>query len=269
MSVIRSRGAAAALQSTHDETRDMHVWGQFRLLLTMQLARVRLAWARYFIVSSVMPLGITILLRVPGKPSTAHALQFVAGDVVLAVAMSSLTFLAQRVAWMKANRAFDYYNTLPTSTVLLLLSIFVSYFLFAVPGMVLIAVIGGLIYGLPLTLSFALVWTVPTLLLGGIALAGVGALIGLVGRDEQLAATYGNLAMMTVLFLGIIPSSNFPRVVRLVLGVVPSTYMVDSLKMSFIGSVRVDQLTVNLLACALFAAVMMAGSARLLRVQSR
>jgi len=188
--------------------------------------------------------------------------------VVLAVALSALTFLAQRVAWMKANRAFDYYNTLPTSTILLLLAIFVSYFAFAIPGMIAIAVVGGLIYGLPLSASVDILWVLPTLFCGGIALAGLGALIGLAGRDEQLAGTYANLAMMAVLFLGIVPENDFPQAMRVVLGIIPSTYMVDSLKLGLVGSIRLGALSVDLLACALFAAVVMLGSARALQVRS-
>ncbi|MBV9281425.1 MAG: ABC transporter permease, partial [Chloroflexi bacterium] len=230
------RGAVPILEGVTGGQPLGALWTQFWLLLRMQLARVRLAWRRYFIVSSAMPLGITILLRVRGPAPRSQALQFVAGAVVLAVALSALTFLAQRVAWMKANRAFDYYNTLPTSNAVLLLAIFISYFAFAVPGMVAIALLGGIVYGLPLTLGVAVLWALPTLLLGGIALAGLGALIGLAGRDEQLAGTYANLAMMAILFLAIIPSDDFPRAVQALLGLVPSTYMVDSLKDALVGA---------------------------------
>jgi ABC-2 type transport system permease protein len=260
MSVI-SRAATATVRHQSTGT----AWDQFGVLLRMQLARVRLAWRRYFIVSSAMPLGITILLRVRGPAPQDQALQFVAGDVVLAVALSALTFLAQRVAWMKANHTFDYYNTLPGAGALLLLAIFLSYFVFAVPGMVAIAAVGALIYGLPLGISVALLWTLPTLLLGGIALAGLGALIGLAGRDEQLAGTYGNLAMMAVLFLGIVPAADFPGALRVVLAVLPSTYMIDSLKLALRGAVQPGELTVDLFAAGLFAGLMMLWSARTLR----
>lgn len=238
------------------------------MLLRMQLARVRLAWRRYFIVSSAMPLGIAILLRIRGPAPQAQALQFVAGDVVLAVALSALTFLAQRVAWMKANRVFDYYNTLPTSPILLLLAIFVSYFTFAIPGMLAIATVGALMFQLPVTVSFDLVLALPTLLAGGVALAGLGTLIGLAGRDEQLAATYGNLAMMSVLFLSIVPEGDFPGAARLLLAFLPSTYMVDSLRLSLVGSLHFGPLAVDLLACTLFACVAMAWSGSMLRLQS-
>lgn len=265
MRALERRAAATLERSTRDAPTSRRI--QFAVLLRMQLARVRLAWRRYLIVSSAMPLGITVLLRVRGPAPQAQALQFVAGDVVLAAALSALTFLAQRIAWMKANRAFDYYNTLPVSSSVLLLAIFISYFTFALPGMVAIAVLGGLLYGLPLTPGPDLLWAIPTLMLGGIALAGAGALVGLVGRDEQLAGTYGNLAMMAVLFLGIVPPGNFPGPIRLLLDLLPSTYMVDSLKLTLVGSAKLAQLSGDLLACALFAAIMMFWSDRALRVR--
>lgn len=266
MSNMNDRIAVAALPSARVALESR--WDQFMVLLQMQLARVRLAWRRYFIVSSAMPLGITVLLRIRGPAPQDQALQFVAGDVVLAVALSSLTFLAQRVAWMKANRTFDYYNTLPVSTPMLVIAIFVSYVTFALPGMLAIAIVGGLIYGLPLAASVALLWLVPTLFLGGAALAGVGVLLGIAGRDEQLAGTYANLAMMTVLFLSVVPTADFPRWIRLALGVLPSTYMVDTLKMSLIGNVSPARLTGDLLACAIFAAIMLFWSTRVLLARS-
>ncbi|MGI8824256.1 MAG: ABC transporter permease [Chloroflexota bacterium] len=134
--------------------------------------------------------------------------------------------------------------------------------------MILIAVVVGLINGLPLAVSPGLVWTIPTLVFGGIALAGAGTLIGLTGRDEQLTSTYTNVAMMTVLFFGIVPSSDFPGVFRFLLHVLPSTYMIDSLKESLVGSTHPGTLTVDLLACIAFAAVMMVWSAKALRSRS-
>lgn len=241
---------------------------QFTVLLRMQLARMRLAWRRYMIVSSAMPLGIVILMRVRGPAPESQGLQFVAGSVVLAVALSALTFLAQRVAWMRAHRVFEYYRTLPTSSMMLLLTIYLAYLAFALPGMVALVLIGGWLFGLPLTAGAALVWTLPTLLLGGIALAGLGALIGLAGRDEQLSATYANLAMMAVLFLGIVPAGNFPAPMRLFLLLSPSTYMVDSLKLGLVGSLSVTRLSLDLLATVILALLIFCWSARVLNSRS-
>ena len=240
---------------------------QFSILLRMQLVRFRTAWRRYIIISSAMPLGIIVLLRVRGPAPAAQAVQFVAGGIVLATALSALTFLAQRMAWMKANRIFDYYNTLPTSTVLLVLAVLVSFFVFALPGVLAITIIGCLIFGVPLVLSVDILWAAATLVVGGIALAGIGTLIGLLARDEHLAGTYANLAMMAVLFLAIVPSSDFPRLMRPALFLVPSSYMVDSFKLTLTGTVRPVELTLDLLGTACFAFLTMLWSTRVLRTR--
>ncbi|HZT97893.1 MAG TPA: ABC transporter permease, partial [Chloroflexota bacterium] len=193
-----------------DGTAGLSLGSQFAVLLRMQLAHFRSVWRRYIIVSSAMPLGITLLLRLRGPAPHSQAVQFVAGGVTLTVALSTLTFLAQRVAWMKSNKTFDYYNTLPLSTAVLLLAMLVSYFVFAIPGILAITVIGSLIFSLPLEPSIDILWAMATLFLTGVALAGIGALIGLRARNEQLAGAYANIAMMAVLLLSIIPFSDLP-----------------------------------------------------------
>lgn len=123
--------------------------------------------------------------------------------------------------------------------------------------------------GLSLSLTAGLLWLAPTLLAGGIALAGFGMTLGLAGRDEQLAATYANLAMMAVLFLGIVPSGDFPGPMRVVLALVPTTYMVDSLKHVLSGSVAPGPLSLDLLVSLVVAVLMLAFSDRVLRAQTR
>lgn len=194
----------------------------FPVLLRMQVARLRRSWRQYLIVSSTMPAGIMLLLRAMlPHPAPQVALQIVAGNIALAVAITAIVMLAQRIAWMRQSHVLDYYATLPVPLGALVLAVLLSYLMFALPGMALVLLLGALSFHLPLHLGWILL---PDILLLGVALSGIGVLIGLLARDEQLAGLFGNLVMMAVLFLGVIPASRVPLLMRDVAWALPSTY---------------------------------------------
>jgi ABC-2 type transport system permease protein len=196
---------------------------RFTTLLRMQLARVRTSWRPYLIVSSAMPLGIAVLLRAIMDPKQVDRFgeQIVAGSAVLAIAMTAIVMLAQRIAALKESGGLDFYSSLP-----------VKRWLF--------------------DLSLTALWAaVPVWALGSFALAGLGVGVGLAAPDEQLAGMYSNLVMMAVLFLGIIPTGRLPGWLEPVRAILPSTYAVDALKPGLAGSFTSGQVW-DLLLLAVF-----------------
>ena len=230
----------------------------FFVLLGMQLARARRSWRQYIIVSSAMPSGIAILLRaMTSHPGAALALQIISGNVVLSVAITAIAMLAQQVAWMRQNRTFDYYHTLPVPNASVILAILVAYLLFAMPGIAVVLTVGALFYGAHLQISWGLV---PAILGTGVALSGIGALLGIASRDGELAGLTGNLVMMAVLFLGIIPPGLLPWPLVALSDVLPSTYGVRLLLHLLTGTASaavwlLDGLMLLLFSLALFLAV--------------
>ena len=214
---------------------------RFVTLLRMQLARVRTSWRPYLIVSSAMPLGIAILLRAIMDRDQVDAFgeQIVAGSAVLAIAMTAIVMLAQRIASLRESGGLDFYASLPVKRWMLITAILVSFAIFSLPGTIIVAVLGAALFDLSLTALWA---AVPVWALGSFALAGLGVAVGLAAPDEQLAGMYSNLAMMAVLFLGIIPTERLPGWLVPVRAVLPSTYAVDALKPGLEGVFTVGQL---------------------------
>ncbi|MDP9224986.1 MAG: ABC transporter permease [Actinomycetota bacterium] len=203
--------------------------GKLAVLIWMQLARLRTSWRPYVIVSSAMPLGIALLMRAvvtPGQVAT-YGVQIVSGSAVLAIAMTAIVMLAQRMASLKETGTMDYYTALPVARAAVVASVLVSFAVFALPGTVIVVALGAVMFHL----SIAALWAaIPVWALGSFALAGIGILIGFAAPDEQLAGMYSNLAMMTVLFLGILPAATIPGWLEPVKAVIPSTYAVQALK---------------------------------------
>ena len=226
---------------------------KFLVLLNMQMARIRTAWRPYLIVSSVMPLGIAVLLRAVMEPEQIqeYGTQIVAGSAVLAIAMTAIVMLAQRVSVLRESGALDYYTTLPVGRGAIVGAVLVSFAVFALPGTIVVILAGAALFDLSLGGLWAVV---PVWALGSFALAGIGVAIGFGAPDEQLAGMYSNLAMMAVLFLGILPADVLPGWLEPVRAALPSTYAVNALKPGLEGGAPVAQVR-DLLVLAGFGAI--------------
>lgn len=234
---------------------------------TGQLARARVARIPLLFVAAFQSVGILLLLRgVVDTGSETTREQVVAGASVLVVAFVALNLLAQRFGALRAAGALDYYLSLPVPRSAVVLGTAGSYATFAVPGTIVTAVFGALLYDLPLDRLWMLA---PVLVLAGASLAGLGAAIGLLAPKPELATVGGQLGMSVVLFLGIIPADRLPVVVRAVRAAVPSTYAVDALADSFHRHVHWWGVVVDLLVCAAVAVVSLAVAAAALRRAGR
>jgi ABC-2 type transport system permease protein len=226
---------------------------KFEILMRMQMSRLRTSWRPYLIVSSAMPLGIAVLMRAVMEPAQVEEFgqQIVAGSAVLAIAMTAVVMLAQRVSALKENGGLDFYATLPVSRPALIASILISFAVFALPGTIVVLTLGSALFNL----SLAALWAaVPVWVLGSLALAGLGVAIGFAAPDEQLAGMYSNLLMMSVLFLGILPADRLPGWLGPVRAVLPSTYAVDALRPGLQGDMSAAQ-GWDLLVLAVFGAL--------------
>ena len=173
----------------------------FLALYVGQVSRARAARGPLLFVATLQSVGILLLLRGvvdEGRDTTSQ--QVVAGSTVLVVAFVALNLLAQRFGMLRGTGALDYYATLPVSGALVVLATAASYATFTVPGAVLTAFVGALLYGLPLGHLWILLLVLP---LAGASLAGLGACLGLLAPRPELATVAGQLGMSGILFLGI------------------------------------------------------------------
>lgn len=221
-----------------------------------QLARARVARVPLLFVACLQSLGLLVLLRgVVDTESVPDKQQIVAGAVVLVVAFVALNLLAQRFGHLRASGGLDYYAALGTQPSAVVLGTAASYATFAVPGTVVTAVLGALLYDLPLGRLWVLA---PVLVLGGAALAGTGAALGLLAAKPEVATVAGQLGMTVVLFAGLVRAERIPALLRPLLSVVPSTYAVRAMREAFAAAPRWDDVALDLAVCAGVAAVTLA-----------
>lgn len=227
---------------------------------TAQLSRAKAARGPLLFVATLQSVGILLLLRgVVDEGSAATSRQVVAGATVLVVAFVALNLLAQRFGMLRGagvgSPALDFYAALPVPAAAVVLGTAAAYAAFTVPGAVLTGVTGCLLYGLPVSHLWVLALVLP---LTGAALAGLGAVFGLLAPRPELATMAGQLGMSAVLFVGIIPAERMPWLLRGVRAIVPSTYGADALAEALRPRPDTAALLGDLAVCAVVAVVTLA-----------
>jgi ABC-2 type transport system permease protein len=195
-----------------------------------QLSRARVARIPLLFVATFQSVGILIMMRgvVDGG---SHDAQFVvAGSSVLVVAYVGLNLLAQYFGQLRGSGGLDHYATLPVPPAAVVLGAAGAYASFTVPGTVLTAVFGCVLFGLPMGNIWILAAVIP---LAGAALAGLGAALGLLAPRPELATLLGQLGMSAALLLGVLPADRMPDAVRFLRDLVPSTYGVEAFAQTF------------------------------------
>ncbi|MBN0043927.1 ABC transporter permease [Streptomyces actuosus] len=225
----RTRGAGETAPGRAELGPRARLWPSLAAVYRAQLSRARVARIPLLFVATFQSIGILVMMRgVVDGGSEAESV--VAGSAVLVVAFVALNLLAQYFGQLRASGGLDHYATLPVPPASVVLGAAAAYASFTVPGTVVTAVFGCLLFGLPMTHLWVLAAVVP---LSGAALSGLGAACGLLAPRPELATLLGQLGMSAALLLGVLPADRMPEAVRLVRDLLPSTYGVEALARTF------------------------------------
>ncbi|MCF3133381.1 ABC transporter permease [Streptomyces olivochromogenes] len=236
MSVVPAEvlpGGALAVEDTAGGAAELapaaRFWPSLVAVYRAQLSRARVARIPLLFVATFQSVGIMIMMRgvVDTRP---EAQSVVAGSSVVVVAYVALNLLAQYFGQLRASGGLDHYATLPVPPAAVVLGAAGAYASFTVPGTLVTAVFGCVLFGLPLTNLWILVAVIP---LAGAALSGLGAACGLLAPRPELATLLGQLGMSAALLLGVLPPDRMPEPVRLARDLLPSTYGVEAYARTF------------------------------------
>nr|WP_231626644.1 ABC transporter permease [Streptomyces apocyni] len=219
-----------------------------------QLSRARVARIPLLFVATFQSIGIMVLMRgvVDGG---AEARAVVAGSSVLVVAFVALNLLAQYFGQLRAGGGLDHYATLPVPPASVVLGTAAAYASFTVPGTAVTAVVGSVLFGLPLTHLWVLIAVIP---LAGAALAGLGAALGLLAPRPELATLLGQLGMSAALLLGVLPADRLPLPLQYARDLLPSTYGVEAFARTFGSQPHWPAVALDLAVCAAVGVVSLA-----------
>ncbi|WP_028811485.1 ABC transporter permease [Streptomyces flavidovirens] len=219
-----------------------------------QLSRARVARIPLLFVATFQSVGIMVLMRgVVDGGDEARAV--VAGSSVLVVAFVALNLLAQYFGQLRASGGLDHYATLPVPPAAVVLGAAAAYASFTVPGTFVTAVVGCVLFQLPLTHLWVLAAVVP---LAGAALAGLGAALGLLAPRQELATLLGQLGMSAALLLGVLPPKRLPVPILYARDLLPSTYGVEAFARTFDTHPNWPAVVLDLAVCAVVGVVSLA-----------
>jgi ABC-2 type transport system permease protein len=226
-----------------------------------QLSRARVARIPLLFVATFQSIGIMVLMRgvVDGG---AEARAVVAGSSVLVVAFVALNLLAQYFGQLRASGGLDHYATLPVPPASVVLGVAGAYASFTVPGTLVTAVLGSVLFLLPLAHLWVLAAVIP---LAGAALAGLGAVLGLLAPRQELATLLGQLGMSAALLLGVLPPGRLPEPMVYARDLLPSTYGVEALTRTFGTHPDWSAVGLDLVICAAVGVVSLAVATRAYR----
>jgi ABC-2 type transport system permease protein len=192
----------------------------------------------------------------------AEARAVVAGSSVLVVAFVALNLLAQYFGQLRASGGLDHYATLPVPPASVVLGVAGAYASFTVPGTLVTAVLGSVLFRLPLAHLWVLAAVIP---LAGAALAGLGAVLGLLAPRQELATLLGQLGMSAALLLGVLPPGRLPEPMVYARDLLPSTYGVEALTRTFGTHPDWSAVGLDLVICAAVGVVSLAVATRAYR----
>lgn len=214
------------------------LWASLVAVYRAQLSRARVARVPLLFVATFQSIGIMIMMRgVVDAGDGEAARSVVAGSSVLVVAFVALNLLAQYFGRLRASGGLDHYATLPVPPASVVLGAAAAYASFTVPGTLVTAITGCLLFHLTLTSLWVLLLVIP---LAGAALSGLGAALGLLAPRQEIATLLGQLGMSAALLLGVLPASHMPAPIVWARDLLPSTYGVEAFARTLGGDGSTD-----------------------------
>ena len=206
-------------------------------LFLIELTNWRWSWRLTLIAGGLMPLFILFLLGTFAGDSDPDTLAYMlTGNVVIGLLFGTLTRIVNRVEFLRFGGGLDFFATLPVQRFLFVLAMVASFAVFSLPSLVITLVVGALWLHLPLYLHPLILLVIP---LCAIPLAGVGVILGLLGRSWGEASSWSFVVSLLLSVLGpvMIPPARLPPMLVWLGYLSPATYATSALRQVTIGPV--------------------------------
>jgi ABC-2 type transport system permease protein len=210
---------------------------QFVDLWLMQLSNWRWSWRAMMVTGINTPLMTVAALGAFAKGRGQESLVYVlTGSILLSLMFENQNKVAQNFAYMKAMGTLDFLGTLPVRRYMVILATVLAFFALSAPSLLTTLILGSLILGVHLSVSWLVVLVIPLCVL---SLAGIGAVIGIVTRTQEEASSLTLLVTMILLFFGpvIIPANRLPGWLLAISHVSPTTYAASAIRQVLVGPV--------------------------------
>jgi len=205
---------------------------------------------------TITPLCSLLALGVFARDAGTETLVYVmTGNVVVGLLFGTMHSVQGRVLWLRFQGGLDYVATLPVQRYAFVLAMVLSFLLISLPSVVITMVLGPRLLGMPVALHPLILLVVPACTL---PLAGMGAILGLVGRTQRESGDLTYLLSFLLIGLGpvIVPSDRLPAIFTVLGRLSPATYAASALRQTMVGPVT-EQIATDLALLAVMTVVFM------------
>ncbi|MFN8439286.1 MAG: ABC transporter permease [Caldilineaceae bacterium] len=210
---------------------------QFIDLLQMEMLNWRWSWRGTLVTGLIAPMLSILALGSFARNGGPQALHYIlTGNLVLSLLFQTMNKMCSRFTFMRATHTLDYFATLPIQRWLFVIAITFSFFLMALPGLLITLLAGVLYLKLPLHFHPLLLLILP---LSALPLSGLGALIGVSVTPEDQAMAITNLLTLVLLAVGpvILPVEQLPSWLATTGWLSPASYVASALRQTLIGPI--------------------------------
>lgn len=199
-------------------------------LLLIQLTSFRWSWRRTMILGAIVPiLSILIFSQFINEEQNELLGYVFVGNLVLSILFETIGKVSSRFAYMRASGMLDYLATLPIERTALILATVLAFFILSLPGFMMTVIIGKFILQIPLSINISIIFILPLI---SISLCGLGALIGLLGRNPEEVGSISTLTTFILYVMGpiLIPTKTLPPLFSTISLLSPTTYAASALR---------------------------------------
>jgi ABC-2 type transport system permease protein len=208
-------------------------------------------------VAAVPPLQVKVWTRY--NPEARSAVFIVPGMAAYLMAIVAVLLTALTVAGEWERGSMEQLFASPVGRLEIVLGKLLPYLAIGLVQLLLVLAVGTNAFDVPIRGSPGLVMLAGTLFLAG--MLGQGLLISVLARNQLVATQAGTLSSLlpSLLLSGmLVPIENMPLPLRAISSVVPARYLVDALRQVLLKGNGLGRIWPDLLAMALFAAVVLA-----------
>ncbi len=210
---------------------------QLTVLFRIEMTNWRWGWAGMLLRGTMTPLLGLLALGVFARDAGSEAVVYVAtGNIVVGLLFGTMDMVQSHITFLRFDGAMDYFATLPIERFMLIVAMALAFLLLSLPSLLVTIVAGPALLTLPVSPSPWLAVVVP---LSTVSLAGVGGLLGLIGRTRGESLNLGFIFTLLLTAMGpvVIPPDRLPGFLRVLGQVVPSTYAASAFRQTLIGPV--------------------------------
>jgi ABC-2 type transport system permease protein len=208
-------------------------------------------------ISAPPPLQVKVWTRY--NPEARSAVFIVPGMAAYLMAIVAVLLTALTVAGEWERGSMEQLFASPVGRLEIVLGKLLPYLAIGLVQLLLVLAVGANVFDVPIRGNPLLVLVAGTLFLAG--MLGQGLLISVLPRNQLVATQAGTLSSLlpSMLLSGmLVPIENMPLPLRALSAVVPARYLVDALRQVLLKGNGLAGIWLDLLAMAVFAAVVLA-----------